>query len=307
MISVIITVYNSENTIRRCLDSVINQTYKDIEIIAINDGSLDNSLILLQEYVKRDNRIVVINQENMGVSAARNVGLSNAKGDFILFIDSDDWIELDMIDRMFQIFKDNQDCDIVFCGHDNADEPSKIVIEKDIMYEKWDNKKQIIEFMKHKQMTGMLWNKLIRKDLIGGTKFNEKIFYGEDADFLWEILKKTNILIKTNEIFYHHVLDKSSITHQNFSDKKYTAIYVWLNIFKDINKNYCFLKRYAIERLLSVVTYTYYEIKKSKYNNTEKKENIRKIIKKYLFNFLMFRNVSLKMKLYAILIYFKIV
>lgn len=100
-VSIIIPIYNVEQYLAQCLDSVINQTYKNIEIICVNDCSLDNSFRILDEYSKNDKRIKIINRENNGgLSAARNTGLDNASGKYIYFLDSDDWIDLDYIEKM---------------------------------------------------------------------------------------------------------------------------------------------------------------------------------------------------------------
>ena len=101
LVSVIIPIYNVEQYIEKCLDSVINQTYKDLEIICVNDCSPDNSAQILLEYAQRDTRIKIVNREkNGGLSAARNTGLDEAKGEYVYFIDSDDWIDLDYIEKM---------------------------------------------------------------------------------------------------------------------------------------------------------------------------------------------------------------
>ena len=97
-ISIIIPIYNTALYLNKCLDSIINQTYKNIEIILINDGSKDNSLKICQEYTFRDNRIILINKQNAGVSQARNDGIKIASGDYIMFVDSDDWLELNTIE-----------------------------------------------------------------------------------------------------------------------------------------------------------------------------------------------------------------
>jgi glycosyltransferase involved in cell wall biosynthesis len=96
-ISIIIPVYNAEKYLNKCLESVINQTLKDIEIICINDGSTDNSLDILQKYAKQDNRFIIINQDSSGAGVARNAGLDKAQGEYLAFLDSDDFFELDML------------------------------------------------------------------------------------------------------------------------------------------------------------------------------------------------------------------
>lgn len=92
--SVILPIFNTEKYLKACLDSIINQTYKNLEIICVDDGSTDGSLKILEEYSSKDSRIKIINQQNQGVSAARNVGIDNATGDYVSFVDPDDWVEL---------------------------------------------------------------------------------------------------------------------------------------------------------------------------------------------------------------------
>ena len=106
LVSIIVPVYNAENYLPKCLDSLIAQTLSAIEIICVNDGSVDNSLKILEEYSKKDSRIVVVNQQNKGVSSARNVGLELAKGEFVGFVDSDDWIDCDYYEKLYNYAKE---------------------------------------------------------------------------------------------------------------------------------------------------------------------------------------------------------
>lgn len=124
-VSVIIPVYNGEKYLEKCLDSVINQSYKDLEIIVINDGSVDNTLNILKEYQKKDKRIIIIDKKNEGQAIARNIGLSKATGKYVTFIDSDDFVDLNMIND-FVINSLKYDADVVVCNlrgiKDNGDE-----------------------------------------------------------------------------------------------------------------------------------------------------------------------------------------
>ena len=104
-VSVIIPVYNVEQYLRECLDSVVNQTLKDIEIICVNDGSTDNSLVILEEYAAKDERIKIVNKENGGLSSARNCAIPLARGEYIGFVDSDDWIDLDFYEKLYNTAK----------------------------------------------------------------------------------------------------------------------------------------------------------------------------------------------------------
>ena len=110
--SIIIPIYNVETTLKRCIDSVIGQTYQNLEIICVNDGSTDSSLKILEEY-KNDNRIKIITQKNKGLAATRNTGIKVATGDYITFIDSDDWYELDYIDTMNKILINNENIEVI--------------------------------------------------------------------------------------------------------------------------------------------------------------------------------------------------
>lgn len=112
LISIIVPVYNVEEYLPKCLDSIINQTYKNLEIIVVNDGSTDNSGKICDEYGERDYRIMVIHKANRGVSSSRNIGIKNASGEYILFVDSDDEIEKDYVNVMARAVT-NSDCDLV--------------------------------------------------------------------------------------------------------------------------------------------------------------------------------------------------
>jgi glycosyltransferase involved in cell wall biosynthesis len=297
MVSIIVPVYNAEKYIKRCLDSVCGQTYTDLEIILINDGSNDGSLVVLQTYAASDDRIRVISQENKGVAAARNTGLRNVNGDFILYVDSDDWIEPDMIERMMNLSVKG---DIVFCGNDNAESEMQSKRFNNPEIEIWDNDKQLLEFMKHKRMTGMLWNKLIKTSLTEGIQFNENTGYGEDAEFLWQVLKRSQKMVVTNEILYHHVDNDLSISSLSFSDRKYSSIPMWENINKEVEREYPQLVELARVCLMCATVYGMYEARMCRYTNTCQIKHMRKITRKNIGVFIKSSNVSKKFKLYAL-------
>jgi glycosyltransferase involved in cell wall biosynthesis len=115
-ISIIVPLYNTERYLQRCFDSLVNQTLKEIEIILVNDGSTDNSSKICDEYAKRDRRIKVIHKENGGVSSARNTGMELASGEFLAFVDSDDYVTKEYIGRMLEYYKIYPDADIVIFG-----------------------------------------------------------------------------------------------------------------------------------------------------------------------------------------------
>ena len=298
MVSILIPVYNAEKTIHRCLNSILAQTYCDIEVIVVNDGSTDYTLAELQAYAKEDKRVKVIDQFNSGVAAARNTALDNANGEYILYVDADDWIEPDMVESLLN--RMSEDIDIVFCSSDHAETPNHVQCELEVECEIWDQDRQIMEFLRHKRITGMLWNKLIRRSITEGCQFNPKTGYGEDAEFLWQVLKKSRKMVETNEVLYHHVLEDTSISHLSFSEKKYSAIPMWERINADVAMDYPQLIVLAKNSLMSAAVYGMFEARQCGYQNQEHINHMRKIARNNLFSFLKDNHISLKFKLYAI-------
>ena len=200
LVSILIPVYNTEDYLPKCLDSIVNQTYSNLQVVIIDDGSKDASLCIAQKYVKQYPYIEVYHQENQGVASTRNNLLNKAKGDYVLFVDSDDWCELDMVDFLINKAIANN-ADIVTCSMVKNDEPfvSNIFLE-----EIWDQEKAVLEFLRHKIFNGSLCNKLIKTSLLHNLRFHCEIFYGEDALFIWNVLQKVNQVLITDRELYHY-------------------------------------------------------------------------------------------------------
>ena len=297
MVSIIVPVYNSENYIDRCLKSILGQTYEDLEIVLVNDGSTDRSKEIMERYAAKDKRIKIVNQENQGVAAARNTGLDNATSEYILYIDSDDWIEKNMVARLVAL---SQDVDMVFCGNDAAISPAEVKKQDTITTEIWEHTQIIREFVKHQIISGMLWNKLIRRRLTDGCRFNPNTGYGEDAEFLWQVLQNTNKMLVTNEILYHHVPADHSISHLAYSAKKYSAILMWEKINADVVINYPQYIKYAKVSLMCAAVYGMFEARQCGYKNKEHLKHMREIARKNIGCFIGADYISKKYKLYAI-------
>ena len=180
MISIIIPVYNVEKYLSDCLDSVVNQTYKDLEIICVNDGSTDNSLDILNEYCSKDDRIFVVNKENGGLSSARNAGLAVAKGDFIMFLDSDDWIDNNTCEvALKQMMESNSDVAIwSYSKEYEASSKEVHIFENDIVFSS-DNDLASL----HRRFVGL---------------YKDELRYPEKADSIvtaWGKLYKNKLII----------------------------------------------------------------------------------------------------------------
>lgn len=205
-ISIIIPVYNAEKYIEKCLDSVLNQTYKNIEIIVINDGSTDNSYDVLKKY---KNKIILINQKNHGVSYSRNVGIDKSTGDYIMFIDGDDWIDEDMVLNMVDVIKEKK-VDIVRCGYirefpDHKEELTitndKVIIEKKEIYDR---------FISNYDLSSPCCQ-LIKKACIK-KKFDKNIKIGEDYLFNLDLYSNINSCVFLPENYYHYLYNYNSAT-----------------------------------------------------------------------------------------------
>ncbi len=256
LISIIIPVYNTEKYLSECLDSVLAQSYKNWEAICINDGSKDNSLHILNDYANRDERIKVINQENKGLSETRNIGLEQVQGQYIMFLDSDDFWHSEILSILVNIIK-KEECDIISFSYKkvlngnfkqkNYKKPSKFKLYSN----------PLINFIKRKyKTTGVVWNKIYRADLIRGIKF-VKINPGEDNIFVFECLGKSKkIAVIDNELYFYNQ-NPSSIMHTSQEQKiKQSKIIIAENIrriiqnFAQDEKKYNLCNYYLHNRLI---------------------------------------------------------
>lgn len=224
LVSIIVPLYNGEECIERCLSSLIQQTYRNIEVVVVNDGSNDSSELVLKKIMYRDNRIRLINKKNGGQSSARNLGLQNIKGDYVFFVDCDDYIEKDMIAEMLEYGAVN-DLDIVISGmiFDYLDEKyiQKINFSRNYFSKDFSDMADIIyESCKN----GLLYspcNKLYKTNLI---KNNEINFIGgtepiEDIVFNCEYLKKVKSIGVLKKAYYHYIkTDKETTVNRYFEN-----------------------------------------------------------------------------------------
>lgn len=228
LISIIVPVYNTENYLEKCLYSLVNQTYKNIEIIIVDDGSPDNSMNIIQKFVLADNRVKVISQKNQGLSGARNTGMNNANGDYIMFIDSDDWIEIDTCEKAINA-SEKYNADVVFWSYIREFSDSQ---KDNYLFDKTEiiwSEKNINQLSR--RMVGLVgdelanpqsidnlvtaWGKLYKKSVIGDVRFTDtKIIGTEDALFNIEVFLGINSAVYIPDLLSHYRKDnESSLTH----------------------------------------------------------------------------------------------
>ena len=208
-ISVIVPIYNVKEYLNRCLDSILCQTYKNIELILIDDGSTDGSEKICDDYAKKDNRVVVYHQKNSGVSASRNKGLELATGEYIGFVDSDDYINEEMYEKLLNCLKLNN-ASISMCKYqllNYGSVPKEINNTGEIVYPQIDAMKRVIISY---EITSHLWNKLYKKELWDGITFPiGKKF--EDLAVMYLVIEKINKLSILNENLYYYTRRQGSI------------------------------------------------------------------------------------------------
>lgn len=222
-ISVIIPVYNVEAYLRRCVDTVINQTYKNLEIILVDDGSPDNCPAICDEYASRDKRVRVIHKTNGGVSSARNAALdSDLTGDYVTFVDSDDWLAIDAYEYCIKLIH-YTGAEVVQFARSLANDTK--ILTKAPKKEKWtvfEGKEILQHYMSTTTTTGSyaVWRCLFLRQLIGENRFRDgKI--NEDIDWKYKVLERCNIMVDSNQIKYFYYQSGSSLSGAPLKKRDY--------------------------------------------------------------------------------------
>ena len=202
-------VYNTEKYLERCLNSIVNQTYKNWELIAVNDGSTDNSNVILEKYAHNDNRVIVVNNNKQGVGKARNKALNLAKGEFICFVDSDDWLELNYLEELYKAAT-KSNSDVAICSFYYSTEKGEKI--------GYSYKSDVIPLREYKSklikddISSYLWIYIYKKDLLRNIRFNDLIAC-QDNVFLTEMLFKLNkdVAVVNKPIYHYYQRDNSTM------------------------------------------------------------------------------------------------
>ena len=241
-VSVIVPVYNVEKYLERCIESLINQTFDDIEIIALNNGSIDKSLDILNYYAHKDKRIRVINNKNIGVSKSRNIGIEEAKGEYIVFVDSDDWIDSNMIYILYDTISDNN-CDLVMCTYirefSNHSKEKVFKLPEVNLYVHDEVKNELLRRLvgpieeelanpEYLDALGTVWAKMYNASILKEKNLMfidlEEIGSGEDILFNIYVFNEVSKVILLNKPMYHYWRgNDNSITSRyipNFLEKR---------------------------------------------------------------------------------------
>ena len=219
LISVVVPVYNVEQYIRECVDSIVSQTYCHLEIVLIDDGSLDNCPVICDEYAKKDSRIKVVHQKNGGLAKARNVGIENSSGEYITFIDSDDYIASNYIEILYRGIIENN-ADVSIASFRSFEKNNTAVIEDSSCQFATISKKRCFENYTSIFTNPFVsaWNKLYKRNLFSNIRFPEGKLY-EDAFTTYKIFDVSQKIVFTSSVLYFYRLNPDSIMGQSFRKK----------------------------------------------------------------------------------------
>jgi len=288
IVSVIVPVYNVERYLHKCVESIKNQIYQALEIILVDDGSTDNSGKICDEISKTDDRITVIHKENGGLSDARNAGMDISTGDYIGFVDSDDYIDKDFYEILVRNLEkydaDVSCCRFVFEWDSNGE---REVIGNDDSLHIYEGTEALKEYLYGKTMDPFAVNKLYKAALLGNASHKDghlrfiKGILSEDNPFCIELFKRTNKIVLVGKSMYHYILKrKGAITNSAVSQKKIDAIFYWDTIRQDCHENYPDYEKYVLRRQMLYYIGLYNQIYKDD-NYSAEADRIRSFVKEH--------------------------
>lgn len=295
LISVIVPVYNAQRYVRACLDSLIAQTYQNLQILLIDDGSTDGSGEILDDYAKKDARIRCIHQPNGGVSAARNRGLEEATGEWISFVDSDDWLEPNTYETVMEL-ADTHSVDAVSFGY-SVDVPMQDPKPRRLSarhYGRLENA-ELMWSIYHGAV--FCWDTVYRRELVETVRYRTDIYRGEDTIFKIEALKNAESVYASDAPFYHYVQSEGSAARGRINARQLTGVDAlrWMLEFAD--RNYPELHDAGIRGYMNILVELYYDMHCDGYRDADREAQILRETKKYFKEAMRSREIGNKMKL----------
>lgn len=287
LITIIVPIYNAEQYLDECIKSMVEQTYRDIEIILIDDGSRDKSGNICKAWAEKDSRITYIYQENRGVGAARNRGLREAHGEYLSFVDADDYICETFCQQMVDILL-CKNADIVYCQRICLfeDGKSEVIGENSLRTCTWKNTEyECCDPKGHY----VVYSAMYRREVLEGLFFPEDLYAGEDTVFFAMAVRNADVLTFYDAPLYHYRILEESSFHGSFNLKKYTAVEAWMRVcgvFDDWPLTKLSAQAHLVELCNYVAACTFFDtsLKKIIYRNTRQiyRANICKAVKYYV-------------------------
>lgn len=286
LISVVIPIYNVEQYLTQCINSVLSQTYRNLEIILVDDGSTDRCPILCDKYSQLDSRVKVIHKENGGLSDARNAGLDIATGSYVSFIDSDDFVEQDYIEALYNLIL-KYEVSVSACSYIHFSDENILSEPKKLMTQKCTKEQAVKYILIEKNLSTTAWGKLYDIHLFKNIRFPKGKIY-EDLFTIWKIIDQVDFLVYTTFPKYHYRLNPQSIMTSKFSDKSLDFIEAHQSIMEYVLQKYPKLYKYACWRFTRYNISYLYRALKANYKNENAlllmQKNINQNIFSYLFS-----------------------
>ncbi|MGM5693734.1 glycosyltransferase family 2 protein [Streptococcus suis] len=299
IVSIIVPIYNVEKYLSKCIESILKQTYEDIEILLVNDGSTDNSEFICLEFANKDNRIRYFKKENGGLSDARNYGIDRAKGNYLVFVDSDDFLESEFVEQLFRaIVREN--AMVAITGYDRVDaqghflRTERLSTNKSILAGR-DICKKMLEAEGHRFV--VVWNKLYKKELFDCHRFENGKLH-EDEYFTYRLLYDLEKVAIVQDCLYHYVERENSITTSNMTEHRFRCLIEFQN------ERMCFYKNIGDREVLLECYYSFlrfaiwFSYKYKQWMTVKQKKFLQKQYRKVFIDMMNSNQVSLVKKLY---------
>jgi len=306
LISIIIPVYNTEKYLRRCVDSVIDQSYKNLEIILVNDGSTDTSPEICKEFASQDDRIKVVHQENGGLSAARNTGVKHATGEYISFIDSDDYVVTDYISNLYFLIKEHN-ADISITDHlleydETGNQEARVQYNDQIHV--WNRHEAMEAYLYQRYFITVVWGRLYHHKILKGIEFPPQMYH-EELGVLHKFIDKAEIVIYQATPDYLYIQRKTSGMHSDPTRRTKDTIKLAEDMRIFIEERYPSLTQAVVSKCFSSYILRLMEIPLKNIYNDEYND-LRAGIKKYRWQVLTNPKARYKNRGCALLSYFGI-
>ena len=297
ILSIIVPIYNVEKYLRNCIDSILNQTFEEFELILVNDGSPDSSLEICREYEKKDKRIIVVDKENGGLSDARNVGIDIAKGKYIGFVDSDDWVEENMYETLVYILE-KYNADIAQCEYIRAENENIQKKEESKITERCFDRELALDNLYNELTvsTVVAWNKIYKRELFYNIRYPKGKLH-EDEFTTYKLIDRANKIAYINKKLYYYRDTPNSIVNSEYNIKR-------LDYFEALEERMKYFEKQDNKKIVAKTIIIYYfRLVECYYRdkNINDKEQIEKIIYKKLklgyAQLIRNKNVKLRNKL----------
>lgn len=294
LVSVLVPMYNTEKTIKRCIKSILKQTYTNLEIVLLDDGSKDNTYNIAKEFASQDKRIKLLTKQNeKNIGKTRNYLLNNYSGEYVVWVDSDDVLHKKYVEKLYKAIS-TTDADLGVCGFNLMFSNFMLFRPLFPKIKTFENEKIYSNIILNHKVGFMLWNKIFKHELIKDIRFEEKVKFGEDFAFVFKYLSRVKKVAYINDKLYKYIVRPGSETTKKFSENKMTFVAYLENLLQEQQEEH--IKKPLKAWLGFSGVSMLYLAKKSKYDNIEHLQKLYELGHKYKADFKSNKNTTLPYK-----------